>query len=289
MTDTPWYAKSVKDSMKYKGRLLPLVEEQLVKTTLERNSHRDTLHLHPSEISKKDWCPRSSWYKINKYPASAESLAFSRLNVFEEGHAIHAKWQNWLWQAGVLAGDWACKACNHKWYALAPSTCPVCSSTSVDYREVNIQNDDYRIIGHADGEINDSQGRALIEIKSLGLGTIRWENPTLYRAYSSGEIKFEEIWKNIKKPFPSHIRQGSIYMYCTGIHTIVFIYEWKPTQEVKEFIVEFQPEVIEKVLDGCKQVMDHLDTDIVPLRPNWADDPSASGCKFCPYKKECWS
>lgn len=290
MTDTnsSWGSTHYKNTLKYKGRIVPLVEEQIVKASKERNSKRDTLHLHPSEISKKDWCPRSSWYKIKGYEEAPENLSFNRLNVFEEGHAIHNKWQTWLWQAGVLYGNWFCETCGNKWEALAPDTCPGCSDTCITYREFPIHNDRYRLLGHADGVIDDSVGRALLEIKSVGLGTVRWENKSLYNAFTSGEISFNDIWKNIKRPFSSHIRQGSLYMYCTGIHTIIFVYEWKPTQEVKEFIVEYQPEVIHDVLNGCELVLDCLERDSVPHRPMWANSPAANGCKFCPYKKICW-
>lgn len=285
---TEWYKQNFKDSLKSKGRLLPVVSQVLANKTADRNSHRDTQHLHPSEISKKDWCPRSSWYKIKGYEGAEESMSFGRLNIFEEGHAIHEKWQGWLREAGVLAGTWECMGCGSRWHAVSPDSCDGCGYLDVVYREVPIHSDEYRIIGHADGEIQDSQGKALLEIKSVGLGSLRWENPTLFNAYTSGEVKFEDLFKNIKKPFASHIRQGSLYMLCTGIHTIVFVYEWKPTQEVKEFVVEFQQELIQPVLDGCKEVIKHLDMDIVPERPQWATTPTANGCKFCPYKKVCW-
>lgn len=288
LTNKNWYKNNYKTSLKSKGRLLPLIEEQLVFNYEERNSHRDTEHLHPSEIAKKDWCPRSSWYKITGAQASPDSTSFNRLNIFEEGHAIHHKWQTWLWQAGVLYGNWSCSFCNERWVATSPNACPGCGRNSIIYREVPIQNDQYRLLGHADGIIEDANGRALLEIKSVGLGTIRWENKTLYNAYASGELKFEDIWKNIKKPLASHIRQGSLYMFCTGIDTIIFIYEWKPTQEVKEFVVTYQPEVLEDVLAGCEVVIRHLDANKVPPRPDWAYDETSPGCKFCPYKKVCW-
>lgn len=288
LTNKNWHTKNYKESLKNKGRLIPLVEEQIISNYEDRNSHRDTEHLHPSEISKKDWCPRSSWYKITGAHASPDSTSFNRLNIFEEGHAIHNKWQTWLWKAGVLYGNWFCETCENKWEALAPDSCPGCSGTNLHYREVPIHNDRYRLLGHADGIIEDSKGKALIEIKSVGLGTIRWEHKALYNAYSSGELKFEEIWKNIKKPLASHIRQGSLYMFCTGIDTIIFIYEWKPTQEVKEFVVNYQPELIADVLAGCDIVIKHLDSGKTPPRPDWAYDELSSGCKFCPYKKVCW-
>jgi hypothetical protein len=288
MSDTPWYSKNYKEMMKSTGVILPIVQEQLLKLSQERNSHRDTDHLHPSELSKKDWCPRSAFYKIKGYPSSPESYTFSRLNVFEEGHAIHNKWQTWLWKAGVLSGNWSCKACDHYWNAVAPFSCPSCSSDAIVYREVPVHNDELRIIGHSDGEVVDGENRYLIEIKSVGLGTVRWDHPTLYKAYSNGELSLDGLWKNIKKPFASHVRQGQIYLHCTGLSEIIFIYEWKPTQEVKEFKVTYQEELVQPIIDNCKLVIEHLEKDEVPEKPYWASASTCNGCKFCPYKKECW-
>lgn len=283
-----WLNKDYKESFKSRGRILPAVERALMRETVIRNGNRDTLHLHPSEISKKNWCPRSSWYKIKGYPATEESLSFQRLNIFAEGNSIHSKWQRWLHQAGILSGLWQCNHCVHRFYADAPNICPSCFSDDLAYREVPITHEELHIIGHSDGEIVDDNGRALIEIKSVGIGTVRWENPTLFTAYQNKELTIDGVWKNIKKPFASHIRQGTIYMHCRKVDTMIFIYEWKPTQDVKEFIIEYQPEIMEPIIAGCQQVVEHLDSDVAPSRPVWASNIHPD-CRKCPYVKECWS
>ena len=98
--ETPWHLKNYKQSLTSKYRLIPVAEEQLMREQLE--STRDTEHLHPSEICKRDWCNRSSWYTIKGYEKADRALSFQTLNIFAEGHAIHAKWQKWLTDAGVL-------------------------------------------------------------------------------------------------------------------------------------------------------------------------------------------
>lgn len=283
-----WASKDYKQSFKSRGRIIPAVERALMRETVVRNEHRDTLHLHPSEISKKDWCPRASWYKIKGHPVPPESLSFQRLNIFAEGHSIHEKWQRWLHQAGLLSGLWECRDCTNTFYADAPNICQSCFSTAIKYKEVPIRNDELHIMGHSDGEIIDEQGRSLIEIKSVGIGTVRWENPSLFHGYQNKELTIDGVWKNIKKPFASHIRQGTIYMHCRKIDTIVFIYEWKPTQDVKEFVVEYQPEIMEPIIQGCKSVVEHLDGDTPPPRTTWASVAHPE-CKKCPFYKECWS
>lgn len=288
MTDQPWYLKNYKDLVKSKGRVVPLVEMEMIKEYQSKGAQRETEHLHPSELSKKDWCARSAYYKIKDYPASPDNYSGTRLNVFAEGNNIHSKWQKWLWKAGILSGLWQCTDCDNLWYAISPDLCPSCSGARLHYREVPVRDDQYRILGHADGEIQDKEGRALIEIKSVGVGTVRFEKPTLYNDYASGVLTIDEMWKNIKSPFASHVRQGHIYMHCRKIDTIIFIYEWKPTQEIKEFVLKYNPDIINPILDNCKLVMSHLDDNVVPDRPEWARNKSCQGCKYCPYKKVCW-
>jgi CRISPR/Cas system-associated exonuclease Cas4 (RecB family) len=272
------------------GRVLPTVAIQILKDRDARESTRDTAHIHPSDLAKRDWCPRANWYTIREQPKDPENFAFQRLNVFAEGHYIHAKWQDWLNHAGVLEGWWQCSntICNHKWEAISPKSCPSCGTPYPLYREVPLSNEEHMILGHADGIINDANGRALIEIKSVGLGTVRFEAPDLFNSYQKGDITLDGLWKKIRQPFPSHIKQGLLYMYCTGIHEMVYLYEWKPTQEVKEFVVGFTPELVQPMLDNCKRLMTALQKDIPPMRPMWAESSSSTGCKYCSYKKTCW-
>lgn len=253
MTDTPWHLKNYKQTLSSRGRVVPEVEKVLVRQQLE--STRDTAHLHPSEICKRDWCPRSSWYTIKGYERKDPGFGFQTLNIFAEGHAIHAKWQGWLQEAGVL-----------------------------EQAEVPIFNEEHRLMGHADGIINDKQGRAILEIKSVGAGTIRMEDMELFQNSSSPD----EMWKKVRRPFQTHLRQIMLYMYCTGIHDGLFIYEWKATQEVKEFAVKYQPELIESVLAGCRSVVRGLESGIPPMRPVWLENSSHKVCKACPYQKVCW-
>lgn len=254
MTDsTPWHLKNYRSALTSHGRIVPVVEKMLIKEQLE--STRDILHLHPSEICKKDWCPRSSWYTIKGYEKQDKPLSFQTLNIFAEGHNIHGKWQAWLMDAGVL-----------------------------EKPEVPIYNEEHLIMGHADGVINDSKGKAVLEIKSVGAGTIRMEDFDLF----SNSANHDEMWKKVRKPFMSHLRQINLYMYCLGIHDGVFIYEWKPTQDVKEFSVKFQPELIESILTSCRLVVRALESGIPPMRPAWIEDSNNKTCKSCPYNNVCW-
>lgn len=283
-----WILADYKKSLIAKGRLVPRLEQRLMRDSLEKNAKRDTDHLHPSEISKKNWCPRSSWYAIKHKDHKKESYNFQRLNIFAEGNTIHDKWQGWLRAEGILEGMWLCLSCSHRWWDRSPDECPSCSGRFVAYREVPIQDGDHLILGHADGQITDEKGKALIEIKSVGLGTLRFDAPEILAPYSKGHISLDELWKSIRKPFPSHLRQINLYMYCTGVHDAVVIYEFKPTQAVKEFEIRFREDLVEDILAGCLTVKKALEGGISPMRPIWAESPATPGCKSCPFNKKCW-
>lgn len=286
MSSSKWLLDQFKENAKSTGRIVPIVRVQASLENANGQSKRDTLGLHPSEICKKDWCPRSSWYAIKGFPKPSETLTFGRLNIFAEGNAIHHKWQQWLRNAGVLRGLFKCNACGFT--STEDFTNCECGSNSIRYAEVPIRNEEYNITGHADGIVEDANGQLLIEIKSVGTGTIRFESPELFVPYSKGEITIDELWNRIRKPFPSHLRQANMYMFCMGIHELAFIYEWKPTQDVKEFNVRFQPEIIESILEGCKDVVSHLEGKRPPMRPVWASGIDNTTCKKCPYKNKCW-
>lgn len=250
--------KDMKRILNSPHRLIPAAERVLLGQNEAKTAKRDKLHLHPSEICKKDWCPRQSYYRIIGLPEPDESFTFQRLNVFAEGDNIHGKWQAWLMDAGVLEAI-----------------------------EVPVIDKEHRIMGHADGVINDKKGRAVLEIKSVGVGTIRFEDYGMFAPYSRKEMTIDELWSGIKHPFDSHIRQIQLYMHCLSIEDGVILYEWKPTQDVKEFSVKFQPELVAPILASCLSVQRSLEEELPPSQPIWLS-PDHRKCKSCPFKAECW-
>lgn len=290
MENKDWFLKDYKKAITAKGRVLPAVQAVLVRDAVRDSASRDIQYLHPSSLCKRDWCPRSSWYVIKDQFRQKESAEFGRLNIFAEGNAIHDKWQKWLGRAGILEGNWNCQNCDHTVWSIGSEgmKCPSCGSPRMKYREVPITNEEHHLLGHADGIINDANGKAVLEIKSVGMGTIRYEAPELFAEYSKGNLTLDGLWKKIKTPLPAHLRQVSLYMYCLGIHDAVILYEWKPTQEVKEFSIKLQMEQIDSILVGCRSIKTALDNGTSVMRP-YSAQPEDSRCKSCDFKTKCWS
>jgi CRISPR/Cas system-associated exonuclease Cas4 (RecB family) len=254
--------------------------------------------IHPSEMSSPKWCPRSTYYRLTEAPTNpGDATTFQREVVFSEGHDIHRKWQDWLWKIGRLGGEWGCLLCNHVWEAKAPKACPECEAPPelIRYREVPLHNYDYGIVGHADGAIDDD---ALVEIKSVGLGTVRMEAPQLLAAHThtvtingaeKTVVDYDGLWRDITRPLPSHLRQGLLYLFLAERQVMVYLYECKWNQQVKEFVVRYTPELIEDLLDACLDVRYAVKVERPPERPGWATDADADACKGCVFRSHCWS
>jgi hypothetical protein len=228
---------------------------------------RDATVLHPSEICKIDWCPAAALRQLRAGTRETEHVPFALKNIFEYGNDAHARYQRWLAEMGELEGLWRCLNCGHRHYGgvLEPGRrrqCPNCLGPHVVYDELPLANEPLMIAGHTDGYL--PRRRALIEIKTIGEGTVRMEDPALLARHTLSTergqvVDWKRLWDAIHRPFAGHLRQGQIYLHLAhemgiGAERIAFLYENKLNQDLKEFQSSYDPSLIERVLAGAAQI-----------------------------------
>lgn len=284
--------KRLKDTYRSGDLVLPPLQRHVMRTvTPGREDWRDD-HMHPSEMVKPDWCLRRDYYRITGVPSdkvSSRNPSFTMENIWNEGHRIEAKYQDWLWEMGVLWGLWECQQ-GHRWTALAPDFCPTCSDRHLRYLEVHLQKTSHLVEGHADGAIHglDSFGSGLLEVKSIGIAGLRFDAPRLHQRYLNGE-SLEDIWFTIQRPFGVHLKQGMLYLWLSWprYEQIVFLYESKFHQRTKEFVVSYNRSLIQPILEQVERVAEGVRQHIPPDRPEWAG-PEGKVCASCGYRRICW-
>ena len=278
-----------------KGTLLLGEIQRHMMREADKPSDRRQDIIHPSEMAHTGWCPRSTYFRIkacreasDPFLKPRESVGVQLLNIFDEGHYIHDKWQRRLWDMGLLGGQWKCLFCGGKFNAISPEKCPLrrCSvgKELLQYAEIGLQSPEYLIYGHADGGIPSK--KALIEIKSVGAGTVRVANPELYKRFTDGQkIDLPGLWKGIEEPFPDHINQGQIYLALCNMmnlpyERIVFLYESKFSQGAKEFVVDFDIDIASGLLESASAIKSALD--------GLTDPPECpyDGCTDCEGKDD---
>jgi hypothetical protein len=100
--------------------------------------------------------------------------------------------------------------------------------------EVPVENKEYEVKGHADGVIEINGVKGILEIKSMNANQF----------FSSYE------------PKPEHLIQVNVYMFCIGIPKACLLYECKDNQELKEFYIKQDLNVLNPVLEKIKCVQE---------------------------------
>ena len=267
--------KAFLDAGKRDTRLIGAIERHILLRPFDERS-QDVLH--PSDIIKAEWCALAAYHALQgNYVETREKPGLRLQSIFDTGHAVHAKWQNYLKDMGVLYGLWGTRTIKH-WAVSSDDI------KGLDYLEVPLHSKKHRIYGHADGWVKGLGDDFLIEIKSIGPGTIRTEAPSLF--YGGADL--DAAWKNIRNPFPTHILQGQMYLHLAHLMVengelesapkdIVFIYELKSNQEYKEFVVSYAPEFVEHIFEAALDVVWAVENN----RPPVCTLDSAAGCKRC--------
>ena len=269
--------KKFLDATKSDSRLIGDVERHLLKKPRE---DRSTTVLHPSEIIKDDFCFKYSYYLMTGGAPKTEKPSLRLQNIFDEGHAIHAKWQNRFYEMGVMYGKFKCLVCKEITFGLSPEKCEHCSCNVLEYDEVSLRDEVLRMAGHTDGWIKDLKGDCLIEIKSIGEGTFRFEAPDLLFDADGDLVK---AWRNIRRPFRGHMLQGQMYLELArrmygdeAPQEIVFLYELKANQDYKEFSVKADYEIVERIFKKAEKIIKAIEDGVTPecnVKPG--------GCKQC--------
>lgn len=247
------------------GVLLPAVKEHMLSQFTAESDRRWDI-IHPSELShQSSFCPRAVYLRIKEGPLDIKGsdFNFTTSNIFDEGHAIHAKWQERLRQATPLFGNWECVVCGV--VERATTEPPGADDHSYGhlhiwtYKEITLDAEaEALLVGHADG----GAWNTLAEFKSVGAGTVRIEAPDIYAA-ADGDLA--KLWRDINRPFKTHVNQVDIYLWICKTRGLPFtsaeiIYESKWNQQVKNFTIEYSEHRSTKLVDqaiAIKYAVDH--------------------------------
>ena len=126
--------------------------------------------------------------------------------------------------------------------------------------EVSLQTE--LIHGRADGIVTIDNEPYVIELKSIN---------------SVG-------FRKLEKPKKEHIKQLQLYLHYFKIPKGIFIYENKDTQELKEFIIEYDQKLAESIISDFATLKHFISNDIVPPIPFGLEDWE---CAYCDYAEEC--
>lgn len=157
------------------------------------------------------------------------------------------------------------------------------------YKQLNIfANGDYvhlrhQVAGLSEGYYTDVEVPVLIpEFKVKGTMDAICEDGSIVDIKSMNTYVFKKQFEE-GKPKEEHVRQVHAYMRATGIRKARLLYEDKNTQEVQEFVVDWEDEVNEKNEDDWRDLS--ILTQREELAPAYPEGDER--CEWCVFNTKC--
>jgi len=93
------------------------------------------------------------------------------------------------------------------------------------------------------------------------------------------------IFRNMAAPKEENVYQIQLYLHYFNIKKGILLYIDKDQQEMREFFVDYDPELVEGLLDKFYALKDQVEKNILPSR--LADYPRNWQCNYCAFKDVC--
>jgi CRISPR/Cas system-associated exonuclease Cas4 (RecB family) len=93
------------------------------------------------------------------------------------------------------------------------------------------------------------------------------------------------IFNSLDKPKEENLQQVQLYLHYFKIKKGILLYIDKDKQNIKEFVFDYDPELVKSLLEGFKSLKEKIDSDSIP--PKLADWSSNWQCKYCQFHEIC--
>ena len=119
------------------------------------------------------------------------------------------------------------------------------------------------ISGRADAILSDGKDLYVLDIKSMN----------------------SMVFKNLEEAKEENINQLQLYLHFFKIPKGILLYVNKDTQELKEFLIEYNPTIAQNLLKELNNLKTKINTNIIPSRiPEY---PEGWQCKYCAFREIC--
>jgi len=93
------------------------------------------------------------------------------------------------------------------------------------------------------------------------------------------------VFRSLDAPKEENLNQIQLYLHYFNIKNGVLFYIDKDQQEIKEFIIDYDPAFVQSLLNNLKDLKTKVDNNIIPDRLE--DYPLNWQCKYCQFKEIC--
>ena len=287
--------KHLMSSMKYDKNSLSARLDKFLTLSVEENDRAIDVN-SPSQVFK--WM-RALYYARTE--AECDGTVDARLQrIFDNGTHVHLRLQEYLKKEGTLILDEV--PCIDEEINIQGHTDGILKITDQEYAILEIKSMNSHQFAKLKEPKEEHKAQATIycyctECRRLELQEMtpeEFENShdKRYAFYESryqhlvGGKKHTREEKIAKNVMDNMILDEVLYTVKRPINKVYFLYESKDTQEIKEFVVDFDEDLMSDILDFYDEVNYYVTASVLPEREGTSKN--CPTCKFCSYKNYCW-
>lgn len=289
-------------TMKQEGYIIKKLDQYLLGLNVIDEDRRYDIN-SPSSAGA---CPRRVVYSRLGYERDAYSIDAKTRRVFDNGTSTHERLQKYLLNCGLLAMDEVPVFDDE--YEVQGHTDGLLNLSKMELGILEIKTintDGFKKLVDAKEE---HKLQALIYMYCLE-NRRKWlkENHKTEKELES-YLDSEEYVEFIRDHY-KHLKGGKHYsleekfnfkLEChrksdkllwraiRPINKMIFLYEDKNTQELKEFCVKRNDELLEGLLEKYEYINKFVHSKKIPPRPAEATSKNCNHCRWCSFKGECW-
>jgi hypothetical protein len=294
--------KQILNTLKSDGYIIKKLDQYLL-TMNDRDEDRRWDINSPSSAGK---CPRSIVYSRLNYETDACHVDARSRRIFDNGTHVHLRLQEYMLESGILHMD------------EVPVFDDVLQIQGHTDGLINISKFEAGILEIK--SINDNGYKSLVDAKeehkmqaTVYMYCLENRRKYLKEHYKTQEdfdkyLKSKAYEKFIRAHY-KHIKDGSkhtaeeklqfklechkksdtiLYGLARPIKKMIFLYEDKNDQDLKEYCVTWNEDMIEQIKEKYHYINEYVASKEIPPRPEDVTSKNSQSCRFCSYKSECW-
>ena len=259
----------------------------------------------PSSVGQ---CLRSRYYARVEAERDPYSVDARTRRIFDNGTAVHERLQSYLKEAGILLMD-EVPIINHQYNIQGHTDGIIHISDSDELGVLEIKSINSRGFSEIKSEKPEHKRQGLVYLYCLEQRRLELQKkyPTeqdFIKSSVSRTLKYKRFYdylqdgrKYSREEKINHqvslCKQSDDLLYhCkTPITKVIFLYENKDTQDLKEYcVVSTQPDsvrVMSDIINEFSVLNEAVQNKIVP--PREGNSKSDNMCRWCSFKTECWN
>lgn len=292
--------KNLFNTLKAEGYIVKLLDQYLLAMSdTEEDRRYDT-----NSPSMSSTCVRAIYYSRTNARRDAGTIDARTRRIFDNGTEYHNRMQKYLSDMGMLlmmevpVFDIPLKTQGHTdgILSLSPRELGVLELKSINsngFSQLIDAKEEHKYQAQVYLHCVEMQRRLLKKLyptqeafdRYLKSPKTRLKYHKLYAHLKGGKkyTRSEKLAFKVKQ----HLKLDTLlWMIIQPVNKMVFLYENKDTQELKEFVVTWDDAIMTSVIEKFKYVNECVETKIVPKREGTSK--SCNTCRWCPFKGKCW-